>query len=165
GGGEPLVVRCDRDFEHGPQLLDEPARLRRLLALLAPERERQADDYALRLLGRDQVAQPPKAGLSAGTLNRAQWPGDGPGRVGDGDAGPGQPVVEGEHLQASASATALRPASSAACTPSGFRPPASASVGRPPPPPPMCFPSSRTSCDASRPFSTSESAKLTTTYA
>ncbi len=61
---------------------------------------------------------------------------------------------------ASAAATAFLPAASASRTPSGFLPPASASVGFPPPPPPMCLPSSRTSCDASRPRPTSESSRL-----
>src|SRR5207245_475061 len=59
-------------------------------------------------------------------------------------------------------ATACLPASSAARAPCGFLPPASASVGLPPPPPPMCFPSSRTSCDASSPCDTSDSSKLIT---
>ena len=54
------------------------------------------------------------ADLGAGPLDGAQRPGHRPGRIGDGDAGPSRSVVEGEHLQASASATALRPASSAA---------------------------------------------------
>jgi hypothetical protein len=54
---EPLVEALDGDVEDSLQRLDESLGLLRLLAPLAPERQRQADDDSLRLLRADELCQ------------------------------------------------------------------------------------------------------------
>ena len=54
--GEPLVVGLDRDLDRGAQRLDERRRLARLVAVLAAQRQRQADDDRLGLLARGSPA-------------------------------------------------------------------------------------------------------------
>src|SRR5206468_893576 len=130
------------------------------------QRQRHAHDDTLGPFVADQGDEPVEARAARGPLDDAERPSERAGRIGDGHAGACGAEIEGEHLHAdSAAATASLPAASASPTPSGFLPPASASVGRPPPPPPMCFPSSRTSWVASSPRPTSVSSRLTTRYA
>src|SRR4029078_3028577 len=74
--------------------------------------------------------------------------------IGDGDAGAGRAVVEGEHLHESRAARNPRAAASSSSMRAGSLPPARAMVGRPPPPPPTIGEISRITAAASPPFST-----------
>src|SRR5579872_419449 len=161
-GREALVEEQDGHVDRRAQEIREALRRACLLAALAAERQRQADDHLLRLLLADDPRELLEPRLGRGALDDAERPRDDPRRIGDRDAGARRAEVEGQHLHPSAAATACLPASSASRAPCGFLPPASASVGLPPPPPPMCLPSSRTSCTASSPCDTSVSSKLIT---
>ena len=140
-GREALVVELDRDVDDGAKRLDEALGLGRLLAA-----RRRAASAAGR---RRRARRPPRAtsrassarpARVAGPLDDAERPRQRAGRVGDGDAGARRAVVERHHLHAHLGATSSFAAASASAMPSGFLPPASASVGLPPPPPPMCLP-------------------------
>ena len=54
---EPLVLGLDRDVEAAAQRIDERLRLARLLAVLAAQRQRQADDDELRLVLGDELGE------------------------------------------------------------------------------------------------------------
>ena len=149
---EALVERDDRDAGCRCERLDERLCLARLLASLAAQRQRQADDDPLRPRACESAPRARRDLLGACALDHADGTRDRTRRVRHGDAGARPAVVQREHLHFSAAAIACLPASSASRNPAGFLPPASASVGRPPPPPPMWRPISRTSCDASRPL-------------
>src|SRR5664279_766737 len=161
-GGEALVPEQDGHVDDPAELVGEGLGLARLLAPLAAERERVADDHLLRVFFAHELRELLEPGVAAHALDDAERSRNDSGRVGHRDTRARRAVVERHHLHASTSATALRPASSASRRPPGFLPPASASVGLPPPPPPMCDPSARTSCTASRPFATSDSSRFTT---
>src|SRR5205823_12623579 len=107
------------------------------LAMLAAKGEREPDDHLLGVVLGDQLGQPGEPLLGARALDDADGTRNRPGWVRDGDAGARTAVVERQHFHFSAAAIACLPASSAARSPAGFFPPASASVGLPPPPPPM----------------------------
>src|SRR4051794_32898386 len=158
-GREALVEEHDRHVESLAQRLREPLARARLLAAVAAERQRMPDDDRLDILVHDESLELGETVVARRSPDDAERTRDQPGGVGHCDAGAGGTEVEGHHLHA---ARAFRAASSASATPSGFFPPASASVGLPPPPPPMWRPRSRTNCEASRPCWTSDSSKLTT---
>src|SRR5690348_13353938 len=146
---EPLVVRLDGRSDHVAQPRDERFGGASLLAALAAERQRHADEHEIRLLRLDHGEELGKPRLGADPFNGRHWAGKGTGRVGDRDPGARGAVVERQDLQASAAASLSRPASSASRTAPTFLPPASASVARPPPPPPLIGPRSRTILTAS----------------
>ena len=135
-GREALVEGHHRDRGDAGQRFDEALGLERLLAALASQRQREADHDSLHLVLVDQSRELSKP-VAPGGPDDAERPGDGSGRVRHRDPGARPAVVEGEDLHFRASAIACLPAASASRRPSGFLPPASASVGRPPPPPPM----------------------------
>src|SRR3954451_18330304 len=93
--GEPLVIGLYGDVEQLDQLLGEGAADPGLLALLTPERGRQADDHAIRLLRRDELGDR----RWVGRLDRGERPREGPGRVRNRTAAAGGAVIEGEHAQ------------------------------------------------------------------
>ena len=82
---EALVGRLHRDGEHRPQLLDECGRLGGLLAVLAAQRQRQADDDDLRLVLGDEPRDLREPGLGRRLANDPDRAREGPARVGDGD--------------------------------------------------------------------------------
>ena len=67
--GEPLVVGLDRRADRRAQPLDERLRLARLLAVLAAQGQRHADDDELRLLRGDHGQQLCEPGVGGGTLD------------------------------------------------------------------------------------------------
>ena len=76
--------------------LDERCRLGRLLAVLAAQRQRQADDDDLRLVLGDEPRDLGQPGLRRRLADDADGAREGAARVGDGDAGPGSAVVQRE---------------------------------------------------------------------
>ena len=97
---EPLVEGLDRDVEAHPQCRDELLRRKRLLAAFAPQRQRQPDDDALRLLGAHELREPIEAAVRPRALDDAQRPREYSGRIGDRDSGPRCAEVKGEHFHA-----------------------------------------------------------------
>src|SRR5918992_990051 len=164
-GREALVEALDRDVDGRTQGLDEPLCLVHLLTAVAAHRQRQPDDDSLDVLRTNQLDHLREPVLGRRPLDDADRLGDRPGPVRDCYARPCRAVVQGEHLHSSAEASCRLPTSYASSRPSGFLPPASASVGRPPPPPPIFFAASRTTATASAPLATSERSRLTTRYA
>src|SRR5207248_9849149 len=125
----------------------------RLLAALAAQRQRVADDDLVHLL----VASEGRDLLDVRALHDAQRARDHPGRVADRDARARGAEVEREHLHASA----CLPAAIACGIASSLLPPACASVALPPPRPPTICPISFASAAASTP---TLSARLTTMW-
>ncbi len=146
---EPLVVGLDVDVEPLPQMLDEAVGLAGLLAALAAERERHADDDGVRLVLGDEAGDRVEAGVVARPQDHLQRARDRARRVRDGDAGPRAAVVERQHAHAYSAARIRRSASaSASGSLSASLPPARAIVGRPPPPPPTIGAAPRMTSDA-----------------
>ena len=115
--------------------LDERLGLERLRAVLALERQRQADDDELRLVLGDERREPVEPRLGRRALDDADRSRERAGRVGDGDAGARGAVVERENLHRAARISRSASASASGSFAASL-PPARAIVGRPPPPPP-----------------------------
>ena len=138
---ESLVVRLDGNREPCSQGLDEQLRRLCLLAAIAAQRQRQADDDPLCIVLDDELGEPREPRVASGTLDDANGPRQRPGRVGDRHAGPRRAEVEREDLHRT---TTTRERRESAARPRRARPaaarcpcrPLCAIVGRPPPPPP-----------------------------
>src|SRR5258705_2097224 len=150
-GREPLVVGLDGGLDAGAQAVDECVGLARLLAVLAAQGQRHADDDELGRFRGDHREQLRKTGVGGGAFNRRDRARHRSRGIGDRDARARGAEVQREHFQLMAAVSLSRPASSASRTAPTFFPPASARFGRPPPPPPMIGPSSRTIATASTP--------------
>src|SRR5207248_1577045 len=150
--GEPLVVELDGHVNGGAQASREGPGRRRLLALLALERQRQPHHHepGLRLV--DELGERLHSRGGLRTLDRAQRDRHRPGRIGHRRATARRAVVEGEDARhESARSMARRAAAIASGSLSGSRPPAWAMVSRPPPPPPTCSAASRITSTALTP--------------
>ena len=99
---EPLVEGFDRNVQFPRERLDETRGLLRLRSVLTSQGQGEPDDHPLRLLGLDELDEALQAVVARGVLDGPQRPRQGPGRVGNGDAGPRGPVVERQHLPADA---------------------------------------------------------------
>src|SRR5439155_3340873 len=80
-GGEPLVEALDRHVDRLAQRLDEPFGLTRLGAVLAPKRQRESDDDAVRLLGPDELDEAGEPVLARRPLDDTHGTSERPGRV------------------------------------------------------------------------------------
>src|SRR5438874_1177319 len=78
--------------------VDELLGLRRLLAVVATQRQRQADDDAVGMLGADELDEALEPGVRADALDDTDRPREGSGGVGDGDARSGRAVVQRHDL-------------------------------------------------------------------
>ena len=97
-GGQALIEQLDRDGHAASQMLGEGLRLARLLAVLAAQGERQADDDLFGLLLGDQGEQTLSARLCPDLFHDGQRTGDEAARIRDGDSRHGRSVIERKHL-------------------------------------------------------------------
>lgn len=97
-GREPLVEALDGNGGRGAQRFHKLRRLARLLAVLSPHRQRQADDDSLRILGSNHLEQLRQASLRSNAFDDPHGTGQRTRRVGDGDPGTRRAVVEREDL-------------------------------------------------------------------
>ena len=84
--------------DRGAKRFHELRRLVGLRAVIALERQRQADDDPLGALGRDELGELAQARLARRALDDDERPRQRAGGVGDRDAGPRGAVVEREHF-------------------------------------------------------------------